>query len=282
MRGAVGLGRGTPARREPVWWLRGPYSRAWRQKVARWAFWRAGCESHLADPVGRDSRIAAECTSSACLGAWHSSGGPGGNFGTCCENPGRRRHLTPQRLDVCVAPSASEARGPREGRGDLDTCRAGPQRVERAHTRAEENDRTPRHDRFLGIRVGEASNPGPAPLGPWEPDPAFTSRFATFGEGWVVFVYLGVHDRDGSPSLSFRAGAPLGGKVATFHVLGAPIQRPNYGEGLRLRRSQARHAQLGRGPRVPRRPPRFSSGCRKYTYGPFGVSLDDGGPKAAR
>ena len=66
----------------------------------------------------------------------------------------------------------------------------------------------------------EASNPGPAPLGPWEPDPAFTSQFATFGEGWVALIYLGVLDRDETPPFSFRAGAPLGGRVATFHVLG--------------------------------------------------------------
>ena len=69
------------------------------------------------------------------------------------------------------------------------------------------------------VSEGGASNLGPAPLGPWEPDPAFTSQFATFGEGWVVIVFLGLHDRDGSPTLSFRAAAPLGGRVATFRVL---------------------------------------------------------------
>ena len=202
------LGRGKPARREPGWWPRGPYPRAWKQKVARWALWGTGGESHLADPVGRDNRTSAECGSSACLGAWRSPGGPAGSLGTCCENPGQCRHHTPRRLDVCVTPSASEPHAPKGRRGDLDPCRPGPECVERAHSCAEENDRTPRHDKFLGIKVGEASNPGAAPLCPWEPDPAFTSQFANFGEGWVALVYLGELDRDGSPSLSFKTGAP--------------------------------------------------------------------------
>ena len=68
--------------------------------------------------------------------------------------------------------------------------------------------------------MGEASNPGPVPLDPWDLDPAFSSLFAIFGEGWVVFVFQGLHDRGGSPTLSFRAVAPLGGRAATFRVLG--------------------------------------------------------------
>ena len=68
--------------------------------------------------------------------------------------------------------------------------------------------------------MGEASNPGPGPLGPWEPDPAFTTRFATFGEGWVAFVYLGVPSQREGSDLSFEAGAPRGDRVATFRVLG--------------------------------------------------------------
>ena len=128
--------------------------------------------------------------------------------------------LPPRGLMSVLPPARARPMHLGEGAGTWMHAGRTPSVIERAHTCAEENDRTPRHDMFLGIRVGEASNPGPAPLGPWEPDPAFTSQFATFGEGWVAFVYLGVLDRDGSPSLSFKAGAPLGSKVATFHVLG--------------------------------------------------------------
>merc|ERR1711906_30518 len=95
---------------------------------------------------------------------------------------------------------------------------AGPERGPAARALGDAGN--PRRDRFLGVRVGEASNPGPGPLGPWEPDPAFTSRFATFGEGWVAFVYLGVPSRRQGSDLSFEAGAPRGDRVATFRVLG--------------------------------------------------------------
>ena len=184
------------------------------------ALWKPGGESLLANPAGRARGGAAERGFSAGLGAGFGSSGPGKNVGTDSGSPGRRHRAAPLRLGIWTAPSAKDACTPRGGRGDLDSRRPNPECSKRAHACAEESDHSPRHDQFLGIRVGEASNPGPAPLGPWEPDPAFTSQFATFGEGWVVFVYNGLHDRDGSPTLSFKAAAPLGGRAATFRVLG--------------------------------------------------------------
>ena len=120
---------------------------------------------------------------------------------------------------IWIAPSVKDACTPRGGRGDSDARRLSPKCSKRAHAYAGGGDPSPRHDQFLGTRVGEASNPGPAPLGPWDPDPAFTSQFATFGEGCVIFVYHGLRDRGGSPTLSFRAAAPLGGTAAAFRVL---------------------------------------------------------------
>ena len=49
----------------------------------------------------------------------------------------------------------------------------------------------PSHDRFRGVRIGEASNFGPVTLPPWQPDSDHTANFAIFGEGWVVFVFAG-------------------------------------------------------------------------------------------
>ena len=98
----------------------------------------------------------------------------------------------------------------------------GPSRVfsKRAHGCGKNGDPRPSHDRFQSTRVGDASNPGPTPLGPWDPDPDHTSRFAIFGEGWVAFVFKGLHGHGGGPPLSFCAAAPLGGRAATLRVMG--------------------------------------------------------------
>ena len=78
----------------------------------------------------------------------------------------------------------------------------------------------PDHDRFHATGVGEASNPGPAILPPWDSDPEHTSRFAVFGEGWVVFVFEGPMVHIKAKLYAFRANAPLGGRFATFNVVG--------------------------------------------------------------
>lgn len=77
----------------------------------------------------------------------------------------------------------------------------------RARGGGEYGDPHPNHDRFQSTRVGEASNPGPTALGPWDPDPDHTSRFAIFGGGWVVFVFKGLQNQSGGPLPSFRAMA---------------------------------------------------------------------------
>ena len=39
------------------------------------------------------------------------------------------------------------------------------------------------HDQLKGVRIGEASNPGPAiTLPPWQPDPDHTTNFAILGK----------------------------------------------------------------------------------------------------
>ena len=52
-------------------------------------------------------------------------------------------------------------------------------------------------------------------LPPWQPDPEYTSNFAVFGEGCVVFVFLG-HIEGGGSMPSFRAEAPRWDRLATF------------------------------------------------------------------
>ena len=76
------------------------------------------------------------------------------------------------------------------------------------------------YDRFHAVKVGEAKNPGPLSLAPWDPDPKHTSRFAIFGEGWVVFIFKGPIKAVGPNHFAFLANAPLGEKVATSHVVG--------------------------------------------------------------
>ena len=56
-------------------------------------------------------------------------------------------------------------------------------------------------------------------LPPWPPDPEYTSNFAVFGEGWVVFVFPGPIEGGGSMP-SFRARAPSGDRLATFFIAG--------------------------------------------------------------
>ena len=78
----------------------------------------------------------------------------------------------------------------------------------------------PSHAWLHGFRIGEATNPGPTMvLPPWQPGPEYTSNFPVFGEGWVVFVFLGPIE-GGGPMLSFRVGAPSGDKLATFFIAG--------------------------------------------------------------
>ena len=61
------------------------------------------------------------------------------------------------------------------------------------------------HSPANGVRIGEASNPGPCVWSPWEPDPDHTSRFAIFGEGWVVLVFGGFQSFSSHGGGSFRA-----------------------------------------------------------------------------
>ena len=150
-------------------------------------------------------------------GAGVGAGGPGRTDETGSWCPGWRHRVAPLEPRSWIAPSVKGARTPWSGRGESIARGSSPRCSKRAHACAEDGDPSPRHDRFLGTRVGEASNPGHAPL---DPCPAFNSLFATFGEGWVAFVFQGLHDRGGSPTLSFKAVAPLGGRAATFRVLG--------------------------------------------------------------
>ena len=56
-------------------------------------------------------------------------------------------------------------------------------------------------------------------LPPWQPDPEHTSNLAVFGEGWIVFVFLGPIEGGGSMP-SFRVRAPSGDRLATFFIAG--------------------------------------------------------------
>ena len=78
----------------------------------------------------------------------------------------------------------------------------------------------PSHDWLRGVRVGEATNPGPTMvLPPWQLDPEYTSNFAVFGEGWIAFILLGPIEVCG-PLPSFRVKAPSGDKLATLFIAG--------------------------------------------------------------
>lgn len=81
----------------------------------------------------------------------------------------------------------------------------------------------PSHAWLRGFRIGEAANPGPTMvLPPWQPEPEYTSNFAVFGEGCVVFVFLGPVEGGGSMP-SFRARAPSGDRLATFFAGGRDV-----------------------------------------------------------
>ena len=180
-----------------------------------------GGESLLSDPASGPHRGVADWKFPAGRPrAGIGAGGPGRTHETGNWCPGWRHRVAPLEPRSRIAPSVEGAHTPWSGRAENIARGSSPRCSKRAHACAEDGDPGPRHGRFLGTRAGEASNPGPAPLDPWDPDPAFTSLFATFGEGWVVFVFQGLHDRGGSPTLSFKAVAPLGGRVATFRVLG--------------------------------------------------------------
>ena len=77
----------------------------------------------------------------------------------------------------------------------------------------------PDHDRFHATRAGEASNPGPAILPPWDPDPEYTSRFGVFGKGWVALVFEKPLAHIEAELYAFRIKGPLGGRFATFNVV---------------------------------------------------------------
>lgn len=67
---------------------------------------------------------------------------------------------------------------------------------------------SPSHDRLRGVRVGEATNPGPTMvLPPWQPDREYTSNFVVFGKNWIAFIFLGPIVACG-PLLSFQVRAP--------------------------------------------------------------------------
>ena len=221
MCGTVGPGRDAPCRREPGFWPGDPYPRTWRQKVARVALWRTGGVSLSNDPAGRPhSGVGDRGPPAGRPEAGVSAGSPGRVDEADNWRPIRRHHIAPLALRSRLAPSVEGARAPWNGREECIARGSSRGCSKRARACVGNGDPGPRHDRFLGTRVGEASNPGPVPLDPWDLDPAFSSLFAIFGEGWVVFVFQGLHDRGGSPTLSFRAVAPLGGRAATFRVLG--------------------------------------------------------------
>jgi hypothetical protein len=72
---------------------------------------------------------------------------------------------------------------------------------------------------YAGVRVGEASNPGPGPYPPGIQDPAHLREFPPYGDGWVALTFSRYegHGVWGAP-LAFRGRAPLGGDVAKFEI----------------------------------------------------------------
>ena len=213
--------------------------------MARVALWRRWGESSLGNTAGGPRGDCAEQGFLAGLGAGAVSSGIGQNNSTDSGRPGWRHHAAPLGLGTWTAPSVEGALSLGIGRGVSAARGPGPRCSERARA-CEGGELGPRHDQFLGTRVGEASNPGPAPFGPWDPDPAFTSQFATCGEGWVVFFGGDARPRrEFNPFLQGRG--PLGWQRDDFPRLRGEqlFLRLNCGAGLRLCRGKTGPAPLG-------------------------------------
>ena len=106
----------------------------------------------------------------------------------------------------------------------------------------------PSHEHLRGVRIGEASNPGHVTLPPWTPDSDHTANFAIFGEGWVVFVFVGPIVNCGTMY------------VRTLSRLGPPWEA-----GQRPSSSRVRATSSGALKRV--RPTCAQKRCRSYQIG---------------
>ena len=213
--GTIGPERAAPGRREPGTRPGDPFLRTWRRRWPSGSQEGGSCSVYLrASP--------AVCwqppTDRPVVGV--SAGCPGNLDEADGRCPGWPHRVAPL---ARMSRSGHRVVGARHPLGNREKGVApGPSRgfSKRARGCGKNGDPRPNHDRFQGTRVGEAPNPRPTPLAPWDPDPDHTSRFAIFGEGWVVFVLKGLHGQGGGPPPSFRAVAPLGGRAATFHIMG--------------------------------------------------------------
>ena len=198
--------------RKPTTGRRGRHCRTWQEKMGVLALWKPGRGGECGrTPTGIPPGPPGGEVGSGPRDARNGNpilptGEPGGN---CQRRDWLRLTAVQNRTQWPACGKCGDGDPPsRSGRGKaprtIEGAGAGLPKLDNPR------DAHPSHDRLKGVRIGEASNPGPAiTLPPWRPDSDHTTYFAVFGTGWVVFVFVGSIVSCGTLH-SFQAGAPRG------------------------------------------------------------------------